>query len=72
MSYFDISAAEVRSLAFFSKDPKLCDMFLTGKDPFVYTAKKMFPDGPWDTDPGYKRLWRTRFKSIHRKSAYRV
>lgn len=39
MSYFDISAAEVRSLAFFSKDPKLCEMFLTGQDPYVWTAK---------------------------------
>lgn len=63
MSYFDISAAEVRSLAFFSKDPKLCEKFLTGQDPYLYVARTAFPNGQWD-DPGYKRLWRTRFKSI--------
>lgn len=38
-------------------------MFLTGQDPYVWTAKNAFPDGDW-SDPGYKRLWRTRFKSI--------
>ena len=36
---------------------------MTGQDPYLYVARTAFPNGQWD-DPGYKRLWRTRFKSI--------
>ena len=39
LSYFDISSAEVRSIGYLSKDPKMIELFETHQDVYVYLGK---------------------------------
>ena len=39
MTYFDISSAEVRSIAYKSGDPVMINLFETGQDLYVHVGK---------------------------------
>lgn len=63
ISYFDISSAEVRTLAYRSGDPGLIKLFETGQDVYIYTAKSMLGEEKWENfDKGEKKKWRKVFK----------
>jgi len=63
MSYFDISAAEVRTLAYKSGDPELVRCFEEGIDPYIRTAKMMLPDLDYN-DPVVYGNTRSDFKVV--------
>lgn len=70
LSYFDISSAEVRSIGYLSKDPKMIELFETHQDVYVYLGKKAFADGPWDTDKSFYKNKRRIFKQVLLGSLY--
>jgi DNA polymerase-1 len=43
LSYFDISGAEVRTIAYLSKDPVMLDAYSRGVDPYINAAKIITP-----------------------------
>jgi DNA polymerase I-like protein with 3'-5' exonuclease and polymerase domains len=43
LSYFDISAAEVRTISYMSKDPIMIDLWEANKDLYVETALMVNP-----------------------------
>lgn len=59
-SYFDISAAEVRTFAYYSQDSKLMHYFDNGIDPYLATAEVVFPE---KTD-GERYALRNAFKVV--------
>ena len=63
LSYFDISSAEVRTLAYRSGDPKMIELFESKQDLYVYCAKIAFPDLDF-SDPWIKKGKRGTFKQI--------
>jgi hypothetical protein len=73
LSYFDISSAEVRTLAFRSGDKNLIHLFETGQDVYIYTAKSMLGADKWDSfDKAEKKKWRKIFKVVYLAVAYRM
>lgn len=66
LSYFDISSAEVRTLAASSGDPNLIHLFETGQDVYIYTAKSMLGEDKWNSfDKAEKKKWRKVFKVVY-------
>lgn len=47
---FDYSQAELRTLAHFSKDPNLMQIFIDGKDPHSETARHIYGHDPTDAE----------------------
>ena len=80
ISYFDISSAEVRTLAYKScldgsgtGDPGLIHLFETKQDVYVYTAKSMLGEDKWNRfDKAEKKKWRKIFKVVYLAVAYRM
>ena len=73
LSYFDISSAEVRTLAYRSGDPGLIHLFETGQDVYIYTAKSMLGEDKWNAfDKAEKKKWRKVFKVVYLAVAYRM
>lgn len=73
ISYFDISSAEVRTLAYRSGDKGLINLFETGQDVYIYTAKSMLGEKKWNGfDKGEKKKWRKIFKVVYLAVAYRM
>lgn len=70
LSYFDISSAEVRSIAYISKDPVLVGLFESQTDVYVYIGKKALPDLDWDNDPWVRKTKRGIFKQVLLGSLY--
>jgi hypothetical protein len=64
LTYYDISSAEVKSAGFKSMDPNMIDKFIKNEDIYVFTGKMYKPNGPWDTDPGFKKTWRKKMKTV--------
>lgn len=65
LSYFDISSAEVRTVAYISKDPVMIHLFETRQDLYIHVAKIYFGEDRWkQEDSSFKKLWRGRFKTI--------
>lgn len=69
LSYFDISSAEVRSIAYKSKDPVMINLFETGQDLYVHVGKIAFPDLDWTTKE-VKKAKRPIFKQVLLGSLY--
>jgi hypothetical protein len=55
VSYFDISSAEVRSLAYSSKDPKMLEAYDNNIDLYIYLAKLIHPE--WDDKQARGMRW---------------
>lgn len=73
LSYFDISSAEVRTLAASSGDKNLNHLFETGQDIYIYTAKSMLGEDKWNSfDKSEKKKWRKVFKVVYLAVAYRM
>ena len=69
ISYFDISSAEVRTLAYRSGDKGLINLFETGQDVYIYTAKSMLGEEKWNNfDKAEKKKWRKVFKVDKKKA----
>lgn len=64
LTYYDISSAEVKSAGFKSMDPNMIDKFIKNEDIYVFTGKMYKPNGPWDTDPTFKKVWRKKMKTV--------
>lgn len=73
LSYFDISSAEVRTLAYRSGDKALIHLFETGQDVYIYTAKSMLGADKWEGfDKSERKGWRKIFKVVFLAVAYRM
>lgn len=73
MSYFDISSAEIRTLAFRSGDPGLIGLFQKGEDVYIYVAKQHLGTDTWDAlGKSEKKKWRKRMKVVFLAIAYRM
>lgn len=64
LTYYDISSAEVKSAGFKSMDPNMIEKFMKNEDIYVFTGKMYKPNGPWDTDPEFKKTWRKKMKTV--------
>lgn len=73
MSYFDISSAEIRTLAFRSGDKNLIELFKKGEDVYIYVAKQHLGVDVWDAlGKSDKKKWRKRMKVVFLAIAYRM
>ena len=73
MSYFDISSAEIRTLAFRSGDQNLIDLFKKGIDVYIYVAKQHLGEDTWEAlGKSEKKKWRKRMKVVFLAIAYRM
>lgn len=73
MSYFDISSAEIRTLAFRSGDDNLIDLFKKGEDVYIYVAKQHLGVDTWEAlGKSEKKKWRKRMKVVFLAIAYRM
>ena len=63
LTYFDISSAEVRSIAYKSGDPTMINLFESGQDLYVHIGKIAFPDLDWTTK-AVKKAKRPIFKQV--------
>ena len=73
MSYFDISSAEIRTLAFRSGDKNLIGLFQKGEDVYIYVAKQHLGEDIWDAlGKSDKKKWRKRMKVVFLAIAYRM
>lgn len=59
-SYFDIAAAEVRSIAYYSQDPVLMHYFDNGIDPYTEALLTVYPNADSET----KKKLRQKFKGV--------
>lgn len=66
LSYFDISSAEVRTLAFRSGDKNMMHLFESGQDIYIHVAKKkILGEDKWETlSKDEKKTWRKRIKIL--------
>lgn len=73
MSYFDISSAEIRTLAFRSGDKNLIGLFQKGEDVYIYVAKQHLGVDVWEAlGKSEKKKWRKRMKVVFLAIAYRM
>jgi hypothetical protein len=73
MSYFDISSAEIRTLAFRSGDKNLIGLFQKGEDVYIYVAKQHLGTDVWEAlGKSEKKKWRKRMKVVFLAIAYRM
>lgn len=64
LTYFDISSAEVRTVAYRSKDAKMVELFESHQDLYIHVAKLYFKDR-WEVmGKDEKKKWRKIFKTI--------
>lgn len=57
------SSAEVRTLAYRSGDPAIINLFETGQDVYIHTAKNMLGEEKWETlnkeeKAGYRKIFK--------------
>lgn len=63
----------MRTLAYRSGDKNLIDLFETGQDVYIYTAKSMLGEEKWNKfDKAEKKKWRKVFKVVYLAVAYRM
>lgn len=73
LSYFDISSAEVRTLAYKSGDENLIGLFESGQDVYIHTAIAHLGKDKWESlEKGEKKAQRKIFKVVFLAVAYRM
>lgn len=73
LSYFDISSAEVRSLFYKSGDANGINLFETGQDVYIHTAKAHLGEAKWNSlSKGEQKAQRKIFKVVFLAVAYRM
>ena len=56
----------MRTLAASSGDPNLINLFESGQDVYIYTAKSMLGEDKWNSfDKAEKKKWRKVFKVVY-------